>query len=258
MSTLPELPDWQKSQTFYGKPLTFNPNNHRYTWGGKPVPSVTTIINRLGKGDALIQWAANCAVDHIEQALARGSEDMGFICQEARTAHKQKKDAAADIGTRVHEYAKLILQGKNPPEPLDGPAQKAIEAFWHWVEVHKIEPHAVERRVMSARHLYAGTTDFYGMIDGRWSVLDFKTGRGVYDEAWWQTSAYGMALQEEMGGPPAVRWVVHLNKETGECTPHRRDSMEDHMQDKLVWLALLQLDGALRAARKHPQPKKAT
>jgi hypothetical protein len=263
MSTLPDLPDWQKPQMFYGKLLEFNPRNHRYTWDGKPVPSVTTIINRLGKGDALVQWAANCAVEHIEAnfdpvAWGEAPEALfGEVCKEARFAHKQKKDAAADIGTRVHEYAKLILQGKNPPEPLDGPAEKAIRAFWRWVEQHRIEPHGIERRVMSAEHHYAGTTDFYGMIDGRWSVLDFKTGKGVYDEAWWQTSAYDMALREEIGGPAAVRWIVHLNKETGECTSHCRASPEDHYGDMMVWTSLLHLDKALRAARKHPQPKKA-
>lgn len=258
------VPEWQRPVMLYGKPLTFNPGSHRYYWDGKPVPSVTTIINRLGKGDALVQWAANCAADYIlEQTsawpdgyrLSQGT--IANLCQEARTAHRAKKDAAADIGTRVHEYAKLILQGKSPPEPLDGPAQKAIEAFWRWVEGHKIRPIAVERRVLSARHLYAGTTDFFGDIDGRLSVLDFKTGRGVYDEAWWQTSAYLLALDEELQlAEIPARWIVHLNKETGEMTAHMR-GMEDHEHDMAVWRHLVSLDKALRAARKHPQPKRA-
>lgn len=273
MSTLPDLPEWQRPVTFYGKPLTFNPRNHRYYWDGSPVPSVTTIINRLGKGDALIQWAANCAVDHIRDNIGADMRvPLPMLFEQARKAHTAKKDAAADIGTRVHEYAKLALQGKSPPEPdaaLDGPAYRAIEAFWQWVEQHKIEPLAVERRVMSKEHLYAGTTDFYGRINGLLAVLDFKTGKGVYDEAWWQTSAYSMALLEEAGlwidgkaGATGssfwpVRWVVHLNKETGECSAHCRDSIEDHQADMSVWLSLLALDKSIRAARKHPQPKRA-
>lgn len=262
MSTLPDLPEWQKPQLFYGKPLTFNPRNHRYYWDGQPVPSVTTIINRLGKGDALIQWAANCAVDHIASRI-NGPDvmlwalDWQTIFNEARKAHTAKKDTAADIGTRVHDYARLILQGQTPPEPLDGPAQKAIEAFWRWVEGHKIEPYAVERRVMSRNGMYAGTTDFYGLIDGRPAVLDFKTGKGVYDEAWWQTSAYVAALEEELKTSIPARWVVHLNKETGECMAYSRADIEDSHQDLNVWRSLLILDKALRAARKHPQAKKA-
>jgi hypothetical protein len=263
MSTLPELPEYQRPVMFYGKPLTFNPKTHRYAWDGKPVPSVTTIINRLGKGDALVQWAANCAVEHIRQyarstARAVTETEWEAALAAASKAYAVKRDAAADIGTRVHDYARMILEGKTPPEPLDGPAQKAIEAFWHWVEQHCIRPLAVERRVMSAAGMYAGTTDFYGYIDDRLAVLDFKTGRGVYDEAWWQTSAYVAAIEEELR--PAVspdRWIVHLDKETGACTPHLRHSFADHEYDMAVWRSLLDLDKALRAARKHPQPKRA-
>ncbi len=266
MSTLPEprVPEWQQPQMFYGKPLTFNPRNHRYTWDGKPVPSVTTILGRLGKGDALIQWAANCAVDHVANAIIRDGliskgDDDAIIStlSEARKAWTIKRDDAADIGTRVHAYARGILEGKSPPEPLDGPAQKGIEAFWRWVEQHRIEPYAVERRVMSRQHMYAGTCDFYGLIDGHVSVLDFKTGNGVYDEAWWQTSAYSIALDEEMRCGAHWRWIVHLNKTTGECGVHCRNEETDYRHDMAVWLQLVELDKALRAARKHPQPRKA-
>lgn len=266
MSTLPAS---ETSPVFYGKPLTFNPARHMYFWGGQHVPSVTTIINRLGK-ENLIQWAANCAVDHIE---ARLINHLNFkvipedALRAARKAHVTIKEDAAGIGTRVHKYAQQVLQGQTPPEPLDGPAQQAVEAFWRWVEAHKIEPIAVERRVMSQTGMYAGTCDFVGMIDDQFSVLDFKTGNGVYDEAWWQTSGYAYALNEEHQHTPIapaarnvsiimpVRWIVHLNKTTGEMTPHRRDHVE-HDADMAVWLSLVRLDQALRTARKHPQPSK--
>ncbi len=255
----PEVPEWQRPVQFYGKPLVFNPRNHRYTWDGKPVPSVTTILNRLGKGDALVQWAANCAVDHIKAHIesARDVSEALAVLEEARKAHTIKKDGAADIGSRVHAYAQMVLQGKTPPEPLDGPAQRGIEAFWRWVEQHRIEPIAVERRVMSRTHMYAGTCDFYGRIDGKLAVLDFKTGNGVYDEAWWQTSGYVMALYEELEQPIPARWVVHLNKTTGEMTAHCRDSQGDALNDMWVWQTLVALDKAIRAARKHPQPRRA-
>jgi hypothetical protein len=250
---------------FYGKPLTFNEKRHMYFWGGKHLPSVTTIISRLDK-PLLIQWAANCTADYIRQRadewpdgyrLSQGT--LSNLCEEARYAHRTIKEDAGDIGTRVHRYARAILEGKSPEEPLDGPAQKAIEAFWQWVEMHRIEPIAVERRVMSESYLYAGTCDFFGHIDGVLSILDFKTGKGVYDEAWWQTSGYEVALAEELGNlpVPAARWIVHLNKESGDCVPHSRTTIEDWQADRAVWLSLVKLDQALRAARKHPQPKRA-
>lgn len=257
---LPQQPEWQRPIPFYGKELKFYPLSHRYKWGNEWVPSVTTIINRLGKGDALVQWAANCAVDHIDRGFLVLGDDVNAtqdewqrLLADARKAWTVKRDDAGDIGTRVHEYARGILEGKNPPEPLDGPAQKAIEAFWRWVESHRIQPLATERRVMSAEGMFAGTCDFYGYIDDRLCVLDFKTGRGVYDEAWWQTSAYVMALQEELRKDVLIRWIVHLDKETGECTAHVRDDLGDHMRDMVVWQSLLALDQALRVARKHPK-----
>jgi hypothetical protein len=252
--------DWQKPQMFYGKPLTFNPKSHRYTWDGKPVPSVTTIISRLNK-PLLVQWAANCAVEHIMHGIGarEGAVPLPQLLEEARKAHLTKKKEAADIGTRVHSYAQMILQGRQPPEPLDGPTQKAVEAFWQWIEQHRIEPVAIERRVMSRDLMYAGMCDFFGLIDGVPSVLDFKTGKEVYDEAWWQTSGYELALSEEgVSRGPVNRWIVHLNKETGECVTHcRLARSDDWLQDRGVWMSLVRLDQALRAARKHSQPKKA-
>jgi len=242
---------------FYGKPLTFNSERHMYFWGGEHVPSVTTIIGRLDKSN-LIQWAADMAVAHVR--ANENADDWGAVLAEARVAHRTIKEAAGAVGTRVHKYARGILEKKHPAEPLDGPAQKAIEAFWQWVEQHKIEPIAVERRVFSERYRYAGTCDFFGRIDGILSVLDFKTGNGVYDEVWWQTSGYEMALQEELHANrlqiPMARWVVHLNKTTGECVAHCRPTLKDWEQDRAVWLSLVEVDQALRKARKHPQPSK--
>jgi hypothetical protein len=251
--------DWQKPQMFYGKPLTFNPKSHRYTWDGKPVPSVTTIISRLNK-PLLVQWAANCAVEHIMHGIGarEGAVPLPQLLEEARKAHLTKKEDAADIGTAVHKYAQAALTGKPEPRDLPPGAIEACAAFWKWVEQHKIEPIAVERRVMSREHMYAGTCDFYGYIDDRLSVLDFKTGNGIYDEAWWQTSGYELALSEEgVSRGPVNRWIVHLNKETGECVTHcRLARSDDWNQDRNVWLSLLALDKALRIARKHPQPAK--
>jgi hypothetical protein len=261
VSTLPSPPP---DPVFYGKPLKFYPASHRYKWGEEWVPSVTTIINRLSK-EHLIRWSANMAVDHIRahiKTLERlpGILEWEPVLEEARTAHDRIKKAAGDVGTDVHHYAKLTLEGKAPTEPLDGPAQKAIKAFWQWVEQHKIEPIAVERRIMSEVYAYAGTCDFFGYIDGRLSVLDFKTGKGVYDEAWWQTSGYVEALCEELPRvcmDVPIRWIVHLDKLSGEMTAHCRDSLADWTKDRAVWRSLVLLDKCLRSARKHGQePRK--
>lgn len=230
-----------EGRLFYGKPLIFREKAHRYYWGGEPVPSVTTILGRLSK-PALIQWAANMAVDHL---LANPQDHDG-----ARKAHTVKRDTAADVGTVVHEYAAGQLRKDEqvillPPDPQ---VLRAADALRVWLSEHEVVPLAIERRVLSQRYGYAGTTDFFGHVDGKLCVLDFKTGGGIYDEMWLQTAAYEVALREELGiSEPIGRWLIHLDKKTGMCTPHYRATSE---VDASVWLVLVQLDQGLRAMKK--------
>ena len=43
---------------------------------------------------------------------------------------------------------------------------------------------------------YGGTIDCYCMLDGKPTLLDFKTGRSVYDEYFVQLAAYAELLRE--------------------------------------------------------------
>jgi hypothetical protein len=267
------------THVFYGKPLVFNEKNHCYYWDGQPLPSVTTIINRLSK-PLLIQWAADMAVEHVRKCFEADASEFVVkpiqeVLEEARLAHQNIKEEAGDIGRLVHARARAMLDPKwVPNREVDSEiakhpqAVKALRALQEWKSAHKIEPIGIERRVMSAKQLYAGTVDFVGRIEGKLGVLDFKTGNGVYDEAWWQTCGYVDALVEEqvllgdsilscgpVGGYPNVsRWIVHLSKKDGSFTVHERG--EQDKPDFDVWRALVAADKALRKARKHPQPKR--
>lgn len=238
---------------FYGRPLTFNEAKHQYKWGGEWVPSVTTILQRLNK-PALIQWAANCAIDYVrDKLLDDGEYDWRDVLEDARTAHARVRDSAGDVGTLVHKIAKNIL-GENATWAADvgiipAKAQNALKAFEDWRSRHEIEPIALERRIFSQEYQYAGTCDYFGYIDGALSWLDFKTGGArIYDEAWLQTAGYRIAMCEELGissGEPLNRWVVHLDKNTGKCTARVRPS-ELWEIDRLAWLSVVTLDRCMR------------
>jgi hypothetical protein len=240
---------------FYGKPLTFKPGSHRYYWDGQHLPSVTTIIGRLAK-PLLIQWAADCAVEHIQhrwQADRGGSpETFAALCAEARKAHTQKRDSAGDVGKIVHQLAVEVQHGKfvdtsAVPAELRGRVEHALGALRQWLGATRMGAADLERRVMSRTHLYAGTTDRWGIIDGHHAVLDFKTGGGVYDEAWYQCAGYELALREELKiAEPIWHYVIHLDKSTGKCTPHVRGP-EATAAAKQAWLHLVALDKAIRA-----------
>jgi hypothetical protein len=240
---------------FFGKPLEFYPNSHRYKWDGRWVPSVTTIINRLSK-PLLIQWAADCAVDYIEREWGRPDQDlpldMGAICALARKAHLEKRDTAGDVGRIVHDLAVDLQSGKEPDPsklPPDAPPQTfvALQALREWIATTKLGNADLERRVFSREGMYAGTTDRWGLIEDRWAVLDFKTGNGVYDEAWYQMAGYELALREELGlDEPVWHYLIHLDKNTGRCVPYVRGPNETGAA-KEVWRHLVALDKAIRA-----------
>jgi hypothetical protein len=239
---------------FYGKPLVFNPGNHVYRWDGQHIPSVTGILRRLAK-QALIQWAANCAVDHIEEAFR--AEGPAFIlrpfpqvCAEARTAHERIRDAGADVGTRVHAHAKKMLTERAVvlPEIVTEEEYKALQAFMLWLGSHDVKPEALERKVMSRKLWYAGTCDFWGRVDGKRCVLDFKTSKGIYDDHWLQTAAYEIALREELDiKEPIGRWLIHLDKSTGTFKPYFRPELGFEHQG---FMHLVGLDRVMREMEK--------
>lgn len=208
----------------YGKELKFSAGNHTYRWDGKVINSVTSILSILNK-PALVQWAANTAVEHL-QAFPDDFEG-------ARRAHTMKKEDAADVGKIVHSYAEKVLIGKAVKMPEDPKARRGAKAFEDWAKKHKLEPFDLERRIMSLEHKYAGTTDYWGKVNGKLAILDFKTSNGMYLEYWLQTAAYEHAILEELYGGRSdkvqlERWLIHLDKKTGEATPYMRPFNSDH------------------------------
>lgn len=238
---------YRKAGVYYGRELYFNERAHRYEWDGKFVPGVTTILRRLNK-PALIQWAASATCDHI-RAHGDYDPDSGgwFVSEElldaARVAHAAVRDTAADIGTEVHKYAAAVLAGQPVDISEDDRVRSGIAAFEDWLKEHKIEPLAVERRVLSKKFFYAGTTDFFGRIDGAYAVLDFKTSSAIYDEMWLQTAAYELALQEELQlEEPITRWLIRLDKKTGRFETRSQPYSALHED---AWINLVELNKCL-------------
>lgn len=198
----------------YGEPLEFDESAHAYRWGGNPVPGVTTILQCLGK-PALIPWAAGCASDHWLKEIKAGNTDYTAIHKAAKSAHRNKANAAADIGKNVHEYAECFFKKKTLPLLLSDEAKRGVEAFHEWIDAHEIEVLTSERRLFSKKHYYAGTCDFVAKIDGILGVGDIKTSSGIYPEMRFQTAAYQQALEEEKGIKFPVRWIIRFDKKSG-------------------------------------------
>jgi hypothetical protein len=209
--------------------FTFDPVKHVYTLDDKPLTGVTTILGVIAKPN-LIQWAADMAVKYIKEkseplddglvgqppSLVRVVTDE--VLEEARLAHRKKKEKAGELGTDVHaqveELIKLALQtdGYIGTHWIRDDHNKQIKNFIEWAAENNVKFLASEKRLYSTEHWYAGTADIICEIDSKRYVGDIKTSSGIYPEAYIQASAYAMALQEmEDNGNPEKK-LLHAVK----------------------------------------------
>lgn len=190
---------------------------------------VTTILGLVPK--YLLPWVARTNHDdmlkrYVERMDSGEPVDMAWFksaLQEAKGAYLKVRDAAGDIGSTVHDFAESALKGDpRPLPPEDAPEYAGCVAFLDWFNRTQIDLNTVEseRMVFSDRLFYAGTCDVFAEINGRPTVIDFKTGSGFYEDQPLQLAAYAMALEEEFGITISDGWIIHLDKKTGKMTPY--------------------------------------
>ena len=118
-------------------------------------PSVTTIIgNTVHKGIGFEMWLGN----HPSYKIA---------CEE--------RDAAASRGTEVHELAERYMLGDEVSGSTDeiNKHLMSFEKFWIEKEVQLIE---TELFMWHKDVPWAGTCDIIAKIDGKYCIIDIKTG----------------------------------------------------------------------------------
>lgn len=175
----------------------------RYRVDGKGVPGVSTIIgDTLGwnKG-ALVGWAR-------KEALAGNDPN-------------KVRDNAAGIGTLAHYLISCDLAGEKPdlsdcsPNEIDK-AENCLIKYWDWRKGKKIESICCESPLVSKDYHFGGTPDFYGRVDGIMTLVDYKTGSGIYKEMTIQVAAYDHLLTANGYARPD-QWII-LNIPKNENT----------------------------------------
>lgn len=201
-----------------------------YEIDGHSYPSVTTILQIINK-PALLNWMAKAERDMVLTVSAQLYEDVAEtprMTQEAwratmesrlgivKAGHKQAAKAA-EIGSQVHALVEWNLHKemghKVGPEPKV--ADKALWGFMAWEDWRKsvdLKPLFIEQVVYSERHGYAGTLDLIAEVSGKLAVIDWKTGKSIYEEAHLQNAAYRQAVREMGHGDPVQGLIVRLPK----------------------------------------------
>lgn len=143
------------------------------------VPSVTTIIKLLNK-----------------PSIARWANTLGW----KRQSYEKVLDERAFEGTIVHElcHEYLFNEGKkfdtSTPERLEFVRENLI-TFKDFLDKNKLEPVWGEKSFSSDK--FGGTVDLYCKLEGKDTILDFKTSKSFYSTHFIQLGAYIQLLEEE-------------------------------------------------------------
>ncbi len=197
-----------------------------YTIAGQRWPAVTTILDIIAK-PALGPWYAKEERRHFEAAMLEvlsqpGARDPEYVLAavaEAVSGVKaadRAKQQAATIGTAMHagiEWTLRIQLGEDAgPEPrLPDAAAWGVESWKDWAKDVALEPLAIEPTVFCEVCGYAGTLDLYARVRGVLTVLDWKSGKAIYPEAFLQNVAYRHAATRR-GLPSTQGLIVRLPK----------------------------------------------
>lgn len=142
---------------------------------GQEVPSVTTILKVINK-PALVQWANKMGLQGIK-------------------TNEVLKDTA-NVGTLAHEIIEKWIK-KEKPDFSQYSKEQIIQAcqcskrFFEWIKKQeKFVPIVSEIPLVSEEYNYGGCVDLIANLNGKRTVIDFKTSSGIWDEAKYQVSAY--------------------------------------------------------------------
>jgi CRISPR/Cas system-associated exonuclease Cas4 (RecB family) len=230
----------------------FNEKQHIHLLDGKPLMGVTTVLSVISK-PALIQWSANMAVGHIKDNI-KPNIDGGYdyaelltCLDEAKSAHRKKKETAGDWGTFVHKaIEEWIKEKKIPTEFKEHTQLQAFENFVNWATQNKVEFLESEKHLWSKELWIGGIVDLVIKMDGKKYIADIKTSSGIYNEAFFQMGAYNLCL-EEMGDHKDVEGYLVINlKKDGKMDLKMAHDMEINKKAFKHALGLYQIINSIK------------
>jgi len=173
------------------------------------IVGVTTALNILAK-PALIPWA-----------YQRGRDGLELY---------ESRDKAANVGTIIHARIMAYFLGYEIDNCNISPevwklTDNSLLSFFEWARPRRVTPTLVETPLVSEKYQYGGTPDVYGEMDGELTLLDFKTGAGLYPEFFVQLAAYSKLLIEN-GYPHKKIIILNIPKSEGNSFQVQQFSLD--------------------------------
>jgi hypothetical protein len=233
--------------------IEFYPNSHRYSLKGQKdwLISVTTITGIIDKSRFLMPWAVNECVSYVQGELAKREdlhipkEEVVRLILEGAEQYKIKREVAASIGDKVHEFAEKftlaqLKQGEMPviTDEMEEKVVQGINAFLEWYNSHNIQFLEAERIIYSREYGYVGKCDGIALVDCKKTILDYKTGKGIYDDFKFQVAGYRIAYEEETKKVLDQSLILHFSKDDGNFTVYPIEN-KTYELDALAFKGLL-------------------
>jgi len=247
-----------KSTTLYNGKIVidFFEAKHWYCKRGEKgtIVSVTGATGMLDKSRVLMNWATRLARDFLsveklnDLVQSQNPEEIMALVNEACDLHNVRREEAADLGSQIHDWAEHYIKAKKADreemikpkalKKLDERIVNGITAFLRWINTYKVQFIESEKLVYSKKYDYVGLLDLKAKVNGKLSLVDFKTSNGVYNEMRYQVSAYRAADEEESGDKYEESWIIKFGKEDGEFGAYK---IGNHKEDFKAFLGLLEV-----------------
>jgi hypothetical protein len=197
---------------------------------GTKIPGVTTVLGILNK-PALVIWANRLGLQGIDSTKYRDEmADIGTL------AHQMIVDYFKGNETDTSEYSKSQIEL----------AENCLISFWAWEKEHKIEVILAEAPLISAEYGFGGTIDCFCKLDGQPTLLDFKTGKAIYPEMFYQLAAYEQLLAEA-GYLIEVTRILRIGRDENEGFEERSvGKLDNHFELFKHCLAIYNLQKILK------------
>lgn len=166
---------------------------------GTRVPGVTTVCGLLNK-PALVLWANRLGLQGIDTTkYVDESAKIGTLIH-AMVEHHIKKE---ELDTSEYSKKEIDL------------AENGFIKYLEWEGQQEIEPIGNEIQLVSEEHKFGGTIDFLCKLNGVETLVDFKSGSGIYNEHFLQTSAY-FKMAREKGYNPQQILILNIGRNENE------------------------------------------
>ena len=203
-----------------------------YYVGDLRVPGVSTVCGVIDKSGPLMWWAADLARKGIDYMTYR--DDLANV---GRLAHDM---------ILAHFLGMKVDTQQNSKWEIDR-AKNSFKSFLNFISKYKVEAIEVEHELISPKHLFGGRMDFYGKLDGVLTLMDFKTGKRIYDESFYQVGGYAMLL-EEFNFPVEQYVILNIPRTKGEA--FEVAFLQEMGSPKLVFKYALRLYWAMKETKK--------